>query len=141
MAPLSTVASVKATHAVMTSGSLRPQYVASWCQDTNAESRGPLMKKLVLQHQEVRAQHVLDGVEDGRMTHEVGQPGEQQVRLLSDLGGERSTVRGLDGLEPPAVFTRLAGRQDRDREVEAIAVVALDGGGCECLHAVLAHTA
>ena len=48
MAPFSTVASVKATHAVMTSGSLRPQYVASWCQDTNAESRGPLMKKLVL---------------------------------------------------------------------------------------------
>jgi hypothetical protein len=60
------------------------------------------------------------------VAHEIDQPGEQQVRLVADLGGQRPAVLGLDGLEPAAVLARLAGRQHRDREEEAVAAVALD---------------
>ena len=50
MLPLAGVLSVKATHAVTTSGSLSPQYVASWCQETKPGLRASFVKKDVFQH-------------------------------------------------------------------------------------------
>src|SRR6185312_5262663 len=50
IAPLARLLGVNATQAVTTSGLLRPQYVESWCQETNAGLFASLMKKFVVQH-------------------------------------------------------------------------------------------
>ena len=68
------------------------------------------------------------------MPHEVGQPREQQVRLVAEVAAEPAAVRRLDGLQPPPVLERLAGRQDADREQEAVPPIALEGGGGEPAH-------
>ena len=49
MAPLAVLLGVSATQALTTSGADRPQYVASWCQLTNAGLRASLMKKFDVQ--------------------------------------------------------------------------------------------
>ena len=71
------------------------------------------------------------------MAHQVGQPREEQMRLVAKLAGESPTVLGLDGLESPAKPERRARRQDRHREVEAVPVVALDRGRRESGHRLI----
>ena len=44
------VAGVIASHAVTMSGLSRPQYVESWCHDTNDGVRASFRKKLLVQH-------------------------------------------------------------------------------------------
>src|SRR5262245_56398986 len=89
-------------------------------------------------NQEIRAEQVLDGVEDRWVTHQLGEPREEQVRLVADLAPERAPVLGLDGLEPLAKRERLGGRQDGDREQQPVPVVALDRGRREPAQRVMA---
>src|SRR6185312_1242671 len=63
IAPFPSLAAVKATQAVTTSGRLRPQYVESWCQETNA-SFCRSYEEVGRPAQEVGAVEILDGVED-----------------------------------------------------------------------------
>src|SRR6185295_14685971 len=49
--------------------------------------------------QDVRADDVLDGVEDCRMANEVGQPGQEQVRLDAVDAPQRLAQLALDGFE------------------------------------------
>src|SRR5437879_10509950 len=102
--------------------------------------------------EQVRPEHVLDRVQDRGVAHEIGQPREEQVRLVAQLAAEPPTVIGLDGLEPPAHCQRLAGGHHANREIEAVPAVLLDRGRSELGHGVrglasmvpedaLAHTA
>jgi hypothetical protein len=95
-------------------------------------------------HEQVRAQDVLDGVEDRRVADEVGQPREQEMRLVPDLTGQSAAVGVLDGFQPAPTLPRLRRRQHGDREVEAVSTVLLDhrrrqmprgGGGHDALAA------
>jgi len=67
------------------------------------------MKKLVLQHKDVGADHVLDCVEDGGMTGELVGPGEEQVHLVAHAAGQRRTGGALVRLQLVAVAARLGG--------------------------------
>jgi hypothetical protein len=56
------------------------------------------MKKLVVQ-QRGRAVEVLDRVHDLLVAHQVGEPGEEQVRLVAQRPLERPAALGLEALE------------------------------------------
>ena len=62
--------------------------------------------------EQVRADQVLDGGQHRRVTDEVVEPGEEQMRLGAELSGEpaeRPSLRCLEGFEPGAAVARLAG--------------------------------
>ena len=94
MLPLAGVLSVKAPHAVTTSGSLSPQYVASWCQETNPGLRAFFVKKDGKLGGIVRAFGQLDGTSYDTTVINYGQDGyvstQEMIFLFEQLqNGER----------------------------------------------------
>ena len=73
------------------------------------------MKKLVFQHrisrvpaQDIRSQHILDHIQNLRMTNDLIDPGEQHMAAMAHLGLDRAAASGLVVLELAAKFGDLA---------------------------------
>src|SRR2546427_98308 len=73
--------------------------------------------------QEVRAEDVLDRVEDARMPHQPIEPREEQMGLVAKLAADGAAALGFVRLEAAAAARRLLPRQHADRNVEPIAMI------------------
>ena len=75
----------------------------------------------------IRAQHVLRGVQHRRMPDQIGEPCEEQMRLDPIHAAQRSAQIALGALELLAILPRLARREHGDGEDIAVARISLDG--------------
>ena len=87
-----------------------------------------LDKEIAAPAQDVGAEHILDGVEDPRMTHEIGEKRKEEMRLVAQVAAERPAHLRLDRFELLAQGERLILRHDRDRREIALFVVLRDLG-------------
>jgi hypothetical protein len=91
--------------------------------------------------QQVGAVQIFDRVEDARVAHKIGEPGEQQVRFVAQIAGQRPAGRGLEALQPTAIAERLRRRHDPDRSEEALLVKPVDLGLAQQFrHGVTVHS-
>ena len=70
--------------------------------------------------QDIRADHVLDSVEDPGMSRQLVGPGKEQVDLVAHVASERAAQRTLLRLQTVAIGARLGRREDSDREVKPV---------------------
>src|SRR6266849_7997687 len=131
IAPLVIELSEKATHAVTTSGSLGrvlvPGHEGRIAGLLDEEARAPA--------EQVRAEDVLDRVQDARVADQLVEPGEEQMALVPELAAQRAAPLALDRLEPRAIAGRLLGREHAEGEVEPVTAVLRHGFGGEGLQA------
>src|SRR5262245_49745190 len=76
--------------------------------------------------EEIRTQDVFGGIEERRMVHDLINPGEQQVRLVSPIPLQRGAGLRLMLLQALSVMRDFAGAERRDRKVKSVAAVSLD---------------
>src|SRR3546814_10500527 len=76
--------------------------------------------------QDVGTEHVLDRVEDLRVPHQVGHPGQQQMRLLALMAADVAALARLVGFEVPAAGRGVLGRHRPDGEAIAVLPVSPD---------------
>ena len=86
--------------------------------------------------QDVRADDVLDGIEDGWVADEVVEPGEQQVGFVAQFAGHRAGV-AFEGFQFVAQGVGLGTGHDPDGGVVAVLPVVADGRLGQCLHGFL----
>ena len=84
--------------------------------------------------EQVRAEDVLDRIEDAGIPDQPVEPREQEMALLPELAAERPAVGALHRLEPGAIAARLLGREHADRKVEPVATIPGHRLGQEALH-------
>jgi hypothetical protein len=68
-----------------------------------------------------------------RVAHEIREPRQQQVRLVTELFADLTSVRRFERLEPPPVFRCLLRPEHGDGEEKAVAAVAAECGRGEQL--------
>jgi hypothetical protein len=83
----------------------------------------------------VRADHVLDRIQDLRVADQLLRPGVDQMRLVAIGPGQVAAARRLGGFEPAAKARGLRRRQRGDRTQVAVAAIVCDLG----LRQELAH--
>ena len=71
---------------------------------------------------------ILDRVEDGAAAHELGEPGEQQMRFMAQIALKRPARSPFERLDPPPQFCGLGLGHDADREDAALFPVLFDLG-------------
>src|SRR5437879_8945827 len=76
--------------------------------------------------QDVRAQQVLDGVQNLGMPDHVVDPGEEHMAAMAHLALDRASARGFIILEPAAKIGHFARAQRVDREVIAAVAIGSD---------------
>jgi hypothetical protein len=69
---------------------------------------------------------VFDRVDDSIFTHQVREPGEQQVRFVPEVAGERPAAAALEGLQLPSQLERLWLADGADRMNATILAELLD---------------
>ncbi len=82
---------------------------------------------------DVRADEILDHVEDPGRSDQIRKALEQQVAFKSIGASERTVQGGLEGLEPSAERERFVRRKDRLRREKTVAAELLDFSGGEGL--------
>src|SRR5258706_16466719 len=76
----------------------------------------------------MRPDHVLDGIEDLRLVHQLVRPSEQQMHLVAPVALQRLAGLCLVRLQRVAIAARLGGGHDADWRVEALAPEGFDSG-------------
>src|SRR5262245_6576042 len=77
--------------------------------------------------EEIRTKDVFGSIEDRRMVHDLIDPGEQQMRLVSPIPLQRRAGLRLMLLQALSVMHDFASAERRDRKVKSVAAVSLDG--------------
>ncbi len=76
--------------------------------------------------QDVRAQQILDGIQDFGMPDHVVDPGEQHMAAMAHLAFDRASAHSFIVLEPAAKIGHFAGAQRVNREVIAAVAIGSD---------------
>ena len=99
-------------------GILMPGYEPGAVRLLDEEIRGPA--------EQIGPQHILGGIDDPGVVHDLVDPGEEQVRLVPPVALQRSPGRGLVPLEAAAIAGHLSGGKRRHREVVAVAAIGIE---------------
>ena len=83
--------------------------------------------------EQIGAEHILGGVDDLGMMHQLVDPGEQQVRLVPPVSLQGRAGLGLVLFEAAAIVRHLGRPKRRHGKVVAVAAIGIEGGAGKLL--------